>query len=269
MARKKISPRPAAAEAPAGTQSIQRVVMILRQLAARNRQGSRLADLVSSLDLEQPTVHRMLKSLVAESLVMQDQQSKRYYLGQAIYEFGLAASQRFDLRTVCAPILNSLARESGDTVFLTVRSGDEAVCLDRREGDSPIKIFTLAVGDRRPLGIGAGSMALLSAFPEPEIRRIVSSQAPRLASHGEPDAKSFLARVIKAKRLGYVLRDLPNYEGIRAVGIPVLDFEGVPIAALSISTLAARLTGARFDERLQLLRQHAEAIRSLTGHGVD
>ena len=259
---------PKTTEAPPGTQSIQRVVMILRELAARNREGARLADLVSSLGLEQPTVHRMLKSLVAESLVLQDPESKRYFLGQAIYELGLAAGQRFDWRSVCGPVLDSLARETGDTTFLVVRSGDDSVCLDRREGDSPVKLFTVAVGDRRPLGIGASGMALLSAFPESEIRRVISSQAARLPSHGEPDIDLLIARLLKAKRDGFAVRDHPKYEGIRAVGMPVFDFEGRPIAALSVSTLTARLTGQRFDERLHSLRQHVEAMRRLTAQGT-
>jgi len=237
--------------------------MILRELAARNREGARLSDLVSSLNLEQPTVHRMLKSLVAASLAMQDPESRRYFLGQSVYELGLAASQRFDLRSLCEPILSSLAEQSGDTVFLTVRSGDEAVCLDRREGDSPIQVFTLAVGDRRPLGVGAGSMALLSAFPDAEIHRVIAVNAKRMATFGEGDEKELLARILEAKRRGYSVRDLPGYEGIRAIGMPVLDMEGQPIAALSISTLAARLSGRQLDDRKGLLRKHCEEITRL------
>ena len=55
IARQRMSKSHPDAEVPAGTQSIQRVVMILRELATRNREGARLADLVSSLGLEQPT----------------------------------------------------------------------------------------------------------------------------------------------------------------------------------------------------------------------
>ena len=252
------------AEAPAGTQSIRRVVMILRELAMHNREGARLADVVSSLGLEQPTVHRMLKSLVAESLASQDPESKRYFLGRAMYEFGLVAGLRFNFQTTCGPVLDSLARATGDTVFVVVRSGDDSICLDRREGDSPVKLHTVAVGDRRPLGIGASGMALLSAYPEDEIVRVVRSQTARLATHGEPDPDALLARLLKAKKLGYAVRDLPKYEGIRAVGMPVFDQEGRPVAALSISTLSARLKGQQFDERLLMLRTHVESLRRLT-----
>jgi DNA-binding IclR family transcriptional regulator len=237
--------------------------MILRELAAHNRGGTRLADLVSSLQLEQPTVHRMLKSLIAASLATQDPATKRYYLGQTIYELGLAASHRFNLKSVCEPVLSSLAAQTRDTSFLTVRSGDESVCLDRREGDSPIKVFTLAVGDRRPLGVGAGSMALLSGFPEAEIRRVITANAGRLRDFGGETPAALLAAVLEAKQRGYSLRNLPGYEGIRAIGMPVFDSEGRPVAALSISTLVGRLSGKEFEFRHQLLHEHCEAMSQL------
>src|SRR5690606_27427081 len=60
---------------PSGTQSIQRAARLLRELAARNRQGMRLIDVAHSSGLQRPTVHRMLKCLTAENLVSQDPQS--------------------------------------------------------------------------------------------------------------------------------------------------------------------------------------------------
>lgn len=245
---------------PAGTQSIHRVVMILRELGARNREGARLTELVQSLKLEQPTAHRMLRSLVAESMATQDPETKRYFLGQAVYELGLAAGNRFGLKSLCEPILSSLSSRTRDTTFLVVRSGDESVCLDRREGDSPVKIFTLAVGDRRPLGVGASGMALLSAYPESEVRRVIEANAERLANYGERNPTRLIAHVLEAKERGYSVRDLPGYEGIRAIGMPVVDGQGRPLAAVSISTLTGRLTGENFDQRHRLLQQHCQAI---------
>ncbi|KQP19411.1 hypothetical protein ASF43_28955 [Pseudorhodoferax sp. Leaf267] len=240
------------------------MVLILRELAARNREGARLSDMVQSLGLEQPTVHRMLRSLVAESMATQDPESKRYFLGQAVYELGLVAGHRFGLKALCEPLLSSLSSLTRDTTFLLVRSGDESVCLDRREGDSPIKIFTVALGDRRPLGVGASGMALLSAYPEEEVRRVILANAGRLANYGERDPAALIARVLEAKERGYSLRDLPGYEGIRAIGMPVVDADGNPVCALSVSTLVGRLTGQNFEERHRLLREHCDAVARVT-----
>lgn len=169
---------------PTGTQSIQRAALLLREIAAHNRLGLRLVDLAIRSKLERPTVHRILKSLVAENMVTQNPENRRYFLGQALFEFGLAAAQQFSLRDLCQASLNRIAEKTGDTVFLTLRNGNEAVCIDRKDGAYPIKVFTLNIGDRRPLGVGAGGLAVLAALPPQQIQEIVNDITPRLANHG-------------------------------------------------------------------------------------
>src|SRR5690606_4422074 len=105
--------------APPGTQSIQRAARLLRELAARNRQGMRLIDVANSSGLQRPTVHRMLKCLAAENLVSQDPQSRRYFLGPLVFELGITAGPRYNIRDVCSDSLDRIAAETGDTVFLT------------------------------------------------------------------------------------------------------------------------------------------------------
>src|ERR1044071_10435578 len=114
-----------------GTQSIERALTLIREIAAHNRTGSRLLDLASRTGLQRPTVHRMLKCLTLENMVLQDPQSHRYFLGPMVFELGLTAAPRFDLREVCQPSMRRIAEETGDTVFLTQRSGFDAVCVDR------------------------------------------------------------------------------------------------------------------------------------------
>ena len=145
-----------------GTQSIERALTLLREIAAHNRGGSRLLDLATRTALQRPTVHRMLKCLASESMVQQDPDTHRYFLGPMVFELGLTAAPRFNLREICHPALTRIAEATGDTVFLTHRSGLDSVCLDRREGTFPIKTFTLEIGMRRPLGVGTGSLAILS-----------------------------------------------------------------------------------------------------------
>ena len=156
----------AAATRLTGTQSIKRALTLLREIAAHNRSGSRLLDLAMRTGLQRPTVHRMLKCLAAENMVQQDGDNHRYFLGPMVFELGLTAAPRFNLREICHPSLSRIAEATGDTVFLTQRSGLDSVCLDRREGTFPIKTFTLEIGMRRPLGVGTGSLAILSALPE-------------------------------------------------------------------------------------------------------
>ena len=115
-----------------GTQSIERALTLVREIAAHNRGGSRLLDLATRTGLQRPTVHRMLKCLAAENMVQQDSDTHRYFLGPMVFELGLTAAPRFNLREICQPALSRIAEATGDTVFLTHRSGLDSVCLDRR-----------------------------------------------------------------------------------------------------------------------------------------
>jgi len=254
-----ISRKPDASAVLSGTQSIERALWLLREIAAHNRGGSRLLDLSTRTGLQRPTVHRMLKCLVAEGMVQQDPDSHRYYLGSMVFELGLSAAPRFNLREICHPSLTRIADATSDTVFLTQRSGLDGVCLDRHEGTFPIKTFTLEIGMRRPLGVGIGSLAILSALPEEEIKHTINSNAPRLNEHGLTPA-SLLGQVRRAQKLGYALRENPSLAGVRSMGYAIHNSSGVAFAALSVSAISSRMTEKRVLELATLLKAEVRQI---------
>lgn len=152
---------------------------MLRLLATAGRYGLALTQLSEAAKLPHSTAHRLLRRLIAGRMVVQRESNKRYVLGPLAFEPGLAATQIYDLREPCRPILMRLPGEIGDTVYLTVRSGNESVCEDRYEGPSTIRVITLEVDSRRPLGLGAGGLAILSAMPEEEREHAIASIAQR------------------------------------------------------------------------------------------
>ena len=162
-------------EGRTGTQMIHRCAKLLTLITTHNRLGMRLVDLYKAADLSRPTAHRILQALVTERLVRQDARSKKYYLGSLVYEMGLAAAPQFDLRDVSRPYLQRVAEATGDTVFLTIRSGFDGVCAARAEGAYPVKAFVTDVGRHRPLNVGGGAVALLSCL---DVTRSSASTRP-------------------------------------------------------------------------------------------
>jgi DNA-binding IclR family transcriptional regulator len=251
-----------------GTQSIERALTLLREIAAHNRGGSRLLDLATRTGLQRPTVHRMLKCLASEAMVQQDPDSHRYFLGSMMFELGLTAAPRFNLREICHPALTRIAEATGDTVFLTQRSGLDSVCLDRREGAFPIKAFTLEIGMRRPLGVGTGSLAILSALAEEELQRVVASNAARLPEYGL-NASTLLAQVKRSQKLGYAMRDVSGLAGVRSVGQTLRNQGGVAFAAISVSTISSRMSEKRAVEVAQLLKGESRQIERQLASGTE
>ena len=247
---------------PSGAQSIERMATLMRAICANNDEGGRLVDLSRQAGLRQPTVRRMLKSLIGQRMVMQDEATRRYFLGHAIYEFGLTASRRFNLRDFCQTSLDRIATQTGDTAFLMVRSGTDAVCVDRREGAFPIKAFALNVGDRRPLGIGAGALALLSRLPDADVQALAHANSDLLAKYGVLDLEALLALVRRTRELGYALHDARAEPGIKMIGMAICNSREEPVAAISVSAIASRFTAKRRGELIHLLSEQIRAIEA-------
>jgi DNA-binding IclR family transcriptional regulator len=251
-----------------GTQSIERALTLMREIAAHNRTGSRLLDLATRTGLQRPTVHRMLKCLILENMVQQDSETHRYFLGPMVFELGLTAAPRFNLREICHPSMTRIAEATGDTVFLTQRSGLDSVCVDRHEGTFPIKTFTLEIGMRRPLGVGTGSLAILSALPDEEVRQIVTTNAPRLSEFGLTPA-TLLGQVKRAQRLGFAVREVPTLAGVKSIGQALHNQGGIAFAALSVSAISSRMSEKRVGELAALLKAEARLVERQLAAGSE
>ena len=244
-----------------GAQSIQRAAGLLRAVTSLGRFGARLVDVARQCGLERPTAHRILKCLVAEGMVTQDPGTRRYFLGHLMFELGLAAAPQFNMRQLCEPALLRLAERTGDTVFLSVRSGLDGVCMDRKEGVFPIKTLTLDVGMRRPLGVGAGGIALLMTLADEEVREIVAANAWRIAGYGSLRAVVVLDLIKRSQALGFALNDRQVTPGAISVGLPVMNPYGAPYAAISIGAIASRMPPERLQQLAALLRSEVRALK--------
>jgi DNA-binding IclR family transcriptional regulator len=246
--------------APLGTQTIQRAVAVLRGIAATGGEGVRLSELARMLGLERPTAHRIVQGLVAQGMVRQDAQSRLYQLGHVVYELGLAASPSCNLREFCEPTLRLLAQKTGDAIFLMVRSGLDAVCLDRIEGSYPVQARTLNVGGRRPLGMGAGSLALLMTCQEADIERILAANAARFPAFGHTTPDRVRAAIARSHQLGYAHNDQDVLSGISAIGTSLDIGEIQPCAAISIAGIFSRFEEERRAMLADLLLREARQL---------
>ncbi len=248
-----------------GTQTLQRGAQLLRLLATHARDGLRLLDAARLAALERPTTHRLLRGLVAEGLAMQDARTRRYFLGPLAFELGLVAARRFNLRDICHGALVRLAQASGDTVYMAVRRGGDAVCLDRCEGTFPIKTLTVDIGDRVPLGVGAGGLAQLAALEPEESEAVIAANSDRTGAYPGLDAAILRAAVEETRRRGYSVHRNRAMPGVLAIGLVLRTSSGAPVASISIAAIESRMTPRRRKELIGLMRAEAKALESQLG----
>ena len=244
-----------------GTQSLRRASLLLRELSTRLAGGWTLTELATQCGLDRTTTHRMLDSLTREGLVSRPEGTRTYVLGPATFELGLAAARRFDPRGGCAQQLRRLCDRTGDTVFLNVRSGLDTVCIERLDGDAAPKALLVSVGARRTLVATAGGVAVIMALPLAERQRVTRAC---LAALRRSDAghREGIGRMLKrSEGAGYGLNCDDITPGISAIGVPILDAQGTPIAAISVASTTKRLGEHRRAKILDMLVREAAKLQ--------
>jgi DNA-binding IclR family transcriptional regulator len=246
-------------EALAGAQSIHRAIAVLRVVAQDGQQGVRLSKVAQKLSLHTATVHRMLSVLVKEQLVTRHPVSKLYQIGLELYSLGATAPQ-LSIRDKLHPALERIAEKTGDACHLALRSGSDAMCIDRVVGKYPVQVLTLEVGERRPLGIGASSLAILSSLPKDEIAAIIQANRLRYSIYKYREACDVARAVEKSCQLGYGLSDrVVNSETI-GVGVAVKDRDDRVVAAISVAGIRQRMGKKRQKEIVALIKSEIKAM---------
>ncbi|WP_144629835.1 IclR family transcriptional regulator [Bordetella genomosp. 13] len=241
---------------------VARLATVLKTVGQFAARGATFTDVGREAGLGKSTTHRLLAALVEAGLVYQDVESKRYRLGSAIALLGAnAVAQAYT--SACQRALEDIARVSGDTVFSSVIEGSGAVCIGRVLGGYPVRTLVLDVGDRRPLGVGAGSLALLAALDDAAIERILERNLKWLADYPNYSVESIRDQVRATRANGYAFMPGQIVSGICAIGVAVVDRDGRPLCALSISAIADRMGDDRLPVLADLLRVHAQEVGSL------
>lgn len=242
--------------APPG--SIEKACRILK--AMTDPRHSRLTDIAAYCGMEKSTAMRILDALIREDMVRRDPVSKRYVLGPEMGRIGAWAQERFDWSALAHESLVRLADKFEDTALLSVLSGIESVCVDVQLGSYPLQANYQQRGSRRTLGVGAGGVALLAAMDKTEREAVLSQIRPRLNHFPALDAQSLNERVGAAQRDGYAMLIDAVVPNIGGAAVVIRD-NGRPVAALSVTALAERIT-SREKELATALKREAGMIEA-------
>jgi DNA-binding IclR family transcriptional regulator len=235
-----------------GTQSAARALSLLRHVGANHGSGIRLRDLIALSGLDRSTTHRLLTCLIEEGFVERIGTSKLYRLGIEALQWGFSSAGLSSVVDRFRPVMQRLARLTGDTVFLLVRSGDFAVCLCREEGEYPVKAFIVQVGVRRLLGTSAVGAAIMAMQPDEEIAQMFARNGKEYARLGI-GASQLRQLITRARKLGYSESADAHVE-MSGVGC-AFALTRNSYAGLSIAAINSRMSAKRRAELGELLVQ--------------
>ena len=228
--------------------AVDRAGNIVTALAAQPYPMS-VRQLARIVRLPPASVHRLLTTLVAMGWVDQNIHTGRYRLGTRLQGIGSIGLITNPVVQNGKTFLVRLATLTDHDAVLSTLVGGRVVHLARIQGARG-RAGEFEPGVSQPAHAMADGKVLLAFLPLEERRRIFDAGLRTYTSRTITDPELLEDELAEVRRRGYAIDHGERFEGMGAVGVPVLGSDGMPLLAmLTIGRLELD------DERLEWIAQ--------------
>ncbi len=211
--------------------------------------------------------HKLLKTLVSLNCLSQNRNGAPYRLGPRLFELGSQYITQLNLCRVAMPYLVKLAEDFENSVYLCIENKGEALCLERVDGPSDIKITVLQQGGRLPLHVGAAPLVLLAGMKDQKIANIMHEKGfKKYTENTVQKMDKLMEKIRMVRKYGYAESWEDVTTGVASYGAPVRDATGEIIAAISIGGILLRYEGERKKNLINLVKETALAVSKDLGY---
>jgi IclR family pca regulon transcriptional regulator len=239
-------------------QSFERGLAVIRSFGS-DAPAQTLADVARATGLNRATVRRLLHTLEGVGYVRRE--GSLFELTPRVLELGYAFLSSHTLAELANPHLEALSREVHESTSVAVLDGASVVYVARVQAN---RVMTVAIGigtrfDAYRTSLGRAILAwqhedtVAALWEGSDHEHVTDTTVRSLAELRE--------RLAEVRQQGYALVDQELEQGVRSVAAPIRDADGVPVAAVNVSTHTSRTTKSqiRRDVVPPLLRT-ADAI---------
>jgi DNA-binding IclR family transcriptional regulator len=247
-----------------GVQSLGRAFAILEEVA-RHREGIGLSELSKLVGLHNSTTFHLVKTMVSLGYIRQEKDSKRYRVGRPLFALAASSLDEIEMVNVATPVLEDLARETGESSHFAVRMGDAVVVIARTSGPGAFQL-TDRVGVVRPAHCTALGKVILASLRDDQLQRFLERVELKPSTEKSITEIAVLLREIEeTRRSGIAFDDGEFNLEVRCVAVPVMDFTGQIIGALGISGPIWRLSIQALQTRAKIVRAAADRLSAEFG----
>ncbi len=229
--------------------ALDRGLSLLEHLAA-HPDGLPLSLMASELDIPLSACHRLLGDLQQRGYVRQLRQQGDYMLTTKLVSLGLGFLSGAGIVDIAEPLLERLARESGELVRLSIVDDDRLIWVAKAQAERKGLRYDPDMGMQARLSCTASGHAWLLTMNDERALELVMRQGlgpPKDYGPKAPTTVKALQGFLHAARVrGYAMIDELFAPGMTAMAAPVLHRREA-IGVISIAGPRVRLTQARMQ----------------------
>lgn len=237
---------------------IEKCLAILKNIAGNHGMNS-LSTISAETGIPRSTVHRLLKTMEENEMVLQQRQGG-YIISEQLLRICIQGTANDHILNVLIPLVDDIRDETHETISVNVISGMERMCIYRAEGDHIITRM-VQIGNRSPLFVGASGRMLAAGLRQNKLERAMD-YALQNGYAQQQDIARLMDQVQKDRQRGYAVSIEERHAGCGSISVPIKrSITGETVATISISALASRVENMNTQKKYLslLMRAAAEA----------
>jgi DNA-binding IclR family transcriptional regulator len=248
-------------------QSVSRALQLFEVFRTAEKEEFGITELSNELGLHKNNVFRLLATLSSCGYVEQNPFTENYQLGIGIFNLGQKFIHKLGILKLARPFMQKITAELNESAYIGILREGDAIYLGVSETTLPVRV-TSRVGKDLPAYATAIGKINLAYASEDDINKLYSdSKLKKHTPHTITSLSELKKQLKEAAANDYVLDDEELEIGVRCIAVPIKDYLGVPVAALSVSGPTSRMSDERIiSEILPILQKFSREISKRLGY---
>lgn len=244
--------------------SVKNAMRILR-LFSFDRPELGVTQISKLLGLNKSTVYHLMTFLTADGFLEKGPKS-RYRLGLGLLRLSGIITTQMEIHREAQPILDKLVQKLGENAYIGILEGTDVAYLQKVETKKPT-IPLSQIGNRNPAFCTGSGKAIL-AFQKEEIIEEMARHLQHYGPNSITVPEQFKRHLNEVRKQGYAICMDEISAGIASIGVPVRDYSGEVVAAVSIVGPTERIQKSDIALAVKTLMNAGREISSKLGYYV-
>lgn len=227
-----------------------------------------LTEIARETSISSSSVFRILATLSSHNFIQKDDNTGEYELGLSCIEMAGAFFKSVDIRQQALPELEKIRDLTSETVHLCILDQMEVVYLEKLHGLHAIGLMSSQIGRRAPAYCTGVGKALLAYQDQGNVRSYFKERGMReFTENTITNVDMLMDHLDQIRGQGYSIDDGEHENGVYCIAVPIFDFSGSAVAAISISGPSERLAPIGQSQTLiNWIQDTGVAISKKMGH---
>lgn len=246
-------------------QSVKNALKILKLFTPKTPQLS-VTEIATSMTLPKSTVHRLLKELVAEGFLTQDEKNAKYQLGFSILALGGVVQSHKELYLEAEPLLKDFANQFKLPIHICVMEQFKVVYLMREMGEIPRKLVT-KIGRHSDLHCTAEGLAILAFKSKKLIDHVLSQPLANYTPYTITDVEALNKELLKIRKNRIAIAKDTFFVGYSSYAAPIQDYTGEVVSSIAVVGENKTITEPSIEKELITeIQRLAKEISEMLGY---